>query len=659
MTRPLISLVSGTYNRLKLLKAMLNSFRSNLPLGMLYEIVIADGGSTDGTLEYLRSQSDVVLIEDGELKGAISAFTRAAFLAQGKYILIANDDIAFRDDSILPAIIHLEDNMDCGAVAFADNRPVPPYHGTDSYKVLHMPAIRNGQIDYVIYAQVGLFRKWLGDRVHWWQGEHDEMVGARTYGGDNCLSAHIWGYGFTVDPVKECVIDDTVVEDELRQINRNSGTSNSDADYYYGQWKTELKGPRLPDKILIEQLDKRAPRFFYMPIYEPGWQAQKDPVVGKRGLRDALSRAKNSKGEQCIVYEFDYMGVPENELYNQLLTLISQFNPDVILSQIQSSRPITASMIGEIKSRFGATWINWNGDQALGGLKSAEMMELIKYFDLQTMVSKDVASYYDANNIAWAYWQIGYEDPQGDLLEQLTDYYRRVGGSNVYNGREQWPIVFMASLRSDARRQLATTIERAGGRVFVPGDEYGTLYNFVAGKYIYQHSKIALSDNEFPQSIAFVSNRLMQILGAGGAVLFQQHVNGLDELLGLQAGVHYVEYSTPDELPALFKYWLGHEQERAAMAARALTFVQEYHSFDYRVKELLGFIKTKLGASKQLVDRVTLKYKGRNPSEQFGLGRGIGTQNEYVYQKGHHLMVHKLDLDGLLARYPGEWEVLE
>lgn len=658
--RPLISLVTGTYNRLKLLKAMLNSFRANLPPGMPYEIVVCDGGSTDGTLEYLRSQYDVVLIEDGELKGAISAFTRAAYKAQGKYILISNDDVWFKDDSVLPAIIHLEDNPTCGAVAFADNRPVPPYYTVAHYKVLKMPAIVQGKLDYVVYAQVGLFRKWLGDRVHWWEGEHGEMVGARTYGGDNCLSAHIWGYGYSVDEVSACIVEDTVIEDELRAINREAGKSTNDSNYYYGQWKTEVKGPRVPDKPTIPNLDTRAPRFLYLPIYEPGWQAQKDPVVGKRGLRDALARAKNAKGEQCIVYEFDYMGVPKSELYNQLLTIILQFKPTVILSQIQAAEPLTADMVGELKSRCNAVWINWNGDQAVGGLKSAEMMRIIDYFDLQTMVSKDVSDYYDGMGVKWAYWQIGYEDPQGDLLEQLNDYYRRIGQSNPYIHLPQnTPVVFLASLRSDARRKLAGIIDRAGGRVFVPGDEYGTLYNFVAGKYIYQHARIALSDNEFPDSYGFVSNRLMQILGAGGAILFQQHVHGLDELTGLQAGVHYVEYSTPEELPELFEYWLSHEQERAAMAARALAFVQEYHSFDYRVKELFGFIKTKLGASKQLVDRITLKYIGRNPADQFGLGRGIGTQIEYVHQKGHHLLVHKADLDGLLARYPGEWEIVE
>ena len=58
----MISLVSGTYNRLPLLKRMVASARqsaADLPL----EIVLVDGGSTDGTIAWCKSQPDIVLIE--------------------------------------------------------------------------------------------------------------------------------------------------------------------------------------------------------------------------------------------------------------------------------------------------------------------------------------------------------------------------------------------------------------------------------------------------------------------------------------------------------------------------------------------------------------------------------------------------------------------
>src|SRR5262245_40629500 len=103
-----ISIVTGTYNRLPYLQQMMQSVRQQMPIGLPAEFVICDGGSTDGTLEWLREQPDVKLIEHGELKGAIAAFTDAANAAQGKYVLIANDDVVFWPGSILRALVHLE-----------------------------------------------------------------------------------------------------------------------------------------------------------------------------------------------------------------------------------------------------------------------------------------------------------------------------------------------------------------------------------------------------------------------------------------------------------------------------------------------------------------------------------------------------------------------
>lgn len=72
-TEIVISAVTGTYNRLALLQKMVTSVRQSVG-GLLYEIILVDGGSTDGTLEWCRQQSDVMLIEQGKLLGAVEAF---------------------------------------------------------------------------------------------------------------------------------------------------------------------------------------------------------------------------------------------------------------------------------------------------------------------------------------------------------------------------------------------------------------------------------------------------------------------------------------------------------------------------------------------------------------------------------------------------------
>ena len=63
---PYVSIVTGTYNRIDSLKRMVKSVRSSVGLGIPYELVIVEGGSTDGSLEWLRKQPDVVLIEQGK-----------------------------------------------------------------------------------------------------------------------------------------------------------------------------------------------------------------------------------------------------------------------------------------------------------------------------------------------------------------------------------------------------------------------------------------------------------------------------------------------------------------------------------------------------------------------------------------------------------------
>ena len=60
----MISIVTGTLNRLELLKKVIEN---TVGSSNLIELVLVDGGSTDGTIEYLRSLNhpQIKLIEVG------------------------------------------------------------------------------------------------------------------------------------------------------------------------------------------------------------------------------------------------------------------------------------------------------------------------------------------------------------------------------------------------------------------------------------------------------------------------------------------------------------------------------------------------------------------------------------------------------------------
>ena len=63
---------------------------------------------------------------------------------------------------------------------------------------------------------------------------------------------------------------------------------------------------------------------------------------------------------------------------------------------------------------------------------------------------------------------------------------------------------------------------------------------------------------------------------------------GLEDLTGLKAGVHYMEWSTLADLQRQIKKWRAkrYDQKRADIAAAGRAFVHEHHSFDKRVAQL-------------------------------------------------------------------------
>lgn len=96
-----MSVVIGTYNRLEFLKSTIDTTRHELT-SINHEIIVVDGGSTDGTIEWLINQKDVISIiqhNRGEWQGrpierkSWSYFMNLGFrAASGKYICMLSDD---------------------------------------------------------------------------------------------------------------------------------------------------------------------------------------------------------------------------------------------------------------------------------------------------------------------------------------------------------------------------------------------------------------------------------------------------------------------------------------------------------------------------------------------------------------------------------------
>lgn len=545
---PLISVVTGTYNRLDHLQKMVESARASF-VGRL-EFVVVDGGSTDGTLEWCHLQPDVRLIEHGELRGAIPAFNDGFKAATGRYILVANDDIHFVGASITIAFAFLEAHPEIGIGAFYQDRSGKAWH------VERMPArTAAGQPTSVIYGQVCLAPREL---LLAWGGWGD--FGARTYGGDNYLSARCWEDGYQIAAIPEARIHDTTPQDDLRALNNPPQSGNHpDTAAYLAVYP---HGPQLPAEFKRREFTP-VYRILYAPIFEPGHARQHAQKVG---LRRALQRLG-------LVWEVDYVAG------DSILNVARLWQPDLALLQLHDANLFTPEQAAYLRRNCGKI-VNWNGD-VYDRSGDAHYCATLSQFDLHTVVNGDAVPRYAANGVKARYWQIGYE-PTGVGIEPTPE-------------TPCHDVIFMGNAYSPERKALGAFLRSLPHNVGIYGSGWPesngeTLYDFAAGCRLYRAAHIAISDSQWSDSAqGFVSNRLFQVLAAGGAVLFQQRFAGMSEMLGLHDGEHLVVWDTHEDLKVKIAAWLTNPDP--AIAQRGQREVLRNHSFEARLRELRAMLE--------------------------------------------------------------------
>lgn len=568
-----VSIVSGTYNRLNLLKDMVASIRRSVgTLG--YEIVLVDGGSTDGTDKWCAEQSDIKFIQQGKLLGGVRAFNEGAENALGRYVILANDDIEFLGIGIQIAVTFMDMHPTVGIGCFSQNRYGP------SYSVGMMPAIKNGKRVSVPYGQVCIVQRWLGDLVGWW-GDY-----LHTYAGDNELSCNVYELGFSVTEVPNARINDKVHKDILRDINNpnKSGEQHPDSAKWVAKWtKPEGLGPYIRPNPLIDLEIVTRPRLLYAPIYERGsWHGTQ--MRYKVGLRKALEK-------YFMVYESDYI----TNGCSSTVSLADASRPQVVLLQVHDERNFTIQAVDSIRKIVpNAVIINWNGDYHKETLLNEGYVRLMGRFDLATFVTTNYFELYRTKRVNPAYWQVSWEE-----CTHLP-----------VDNPEEYDVVFLGNCYSQARVDLGKVLtsipnlkftvyglgwERAG--IKSKGD---SLYDIPIQDKIYRSAKIAIGECQWPESIGYVSNRMFQELYAGSFIL-QQNIPQMTELMGFEDGKHMVVWHSFDELKHLISYWADdkHKTQREEIAKAGHEFALKYHSFENRVEELKGWIQKILSVKLQ------------------------------------------------------------
>jgi len=230
---PKLAVVFGTYNRLEFLKRAVTAIRNDIALLVPYKMVIIDGGSSDGSREFLKQQVDVDLIEqEGPLTGAVRAFNLGFAKCvdeQIPFVAHFNDDAEFASPRCLPTAIELlEQNPKWGEIAFAINT-WESHYGFDYC---------NG----VPYANFGVIRLACGMAVaraqgdttgkNWWNPIY------HTYAADTEFGVWLWKLGHRVHPVDSLRVNDLKADDALRASN-SGDKRDADSKLFWARWHNE------------------------------------------------------------------------------------------------------------------------------------------------------------------------------------------------------------------------------------------------------------------------------------------------------------------------------------------------------------------------------------------------------------------------------------
>ncbi len=239
---PKVSVVLGTYNRLPFLKTTIASVRASR-IAAPYEIIVVDGGSTDGTIAWLAEQRDVISIVqhnrhvvDGKSrrKRSWGYFMNLAFkCAEGRYICMISDDSVVHPGTIASAVLHFDretaNGRRLGGVAFYWRS----WPEEKQYRV-------GSTLGNKTMVNHGLFLREAVERVGWIDDRRYDF-----YCADGDLALKIWQAGYDIVACGEALLEHFEhVDAGVRQQNLTG--LDTDWSRYLDRWTGIYYNPAQP-----------------------------------------------------------------------------------------------------------------------------------------------------------------------------------------------------------------------------------------------------------------------------------------------------------------------------------------------------------------------------------------------------------------------------
>jgi len=572
-----VELVSGTYNRLQLLQRMIASARKSV--GRLrYRFILVDGGSTDGTIDWCKEQDDILLIEQGELLGAIKAYNAGCEAATGEYVVILNDDITVNGNSIVQGYNFMESHPECGQGAFGH---VYQRRGDKAKSEVRW----QGAYGY-LYGQCSIIRRELGELVGWWG------TGYRTYAGDTQLSLRLWECGWSVLRVVEASVTDYEFEDELRVVN-GKGASNVHPDTiaFQQRWKGRLPAVRDWIPAGYNRIWGKAARgtlkTVRFKITPPNWPE-----------RTALINVFKKYGEATQINQSDYSRKNGHAaLQKYAIDWVHRNKPDLILLQSHVPKNAVLPETARTMKRLcpDAVIVNWNGDCHFP--LSDFDISIARSVDLHLHISPTLYPEYLERGVGnVGYWPIGVETEFFEA-ERATNWTSQGPGPDViFLGALYGIGVFPeAKTRREAVHRLWTDDE-VSLKVYGPGwhqigiNTHPTWDRFLENAEAYANSAMALSISQASHLWGYTSDRLYNICASGCPALVQKF-EGMEEH-GFVDGETCIAWDGLNNMMDQVRYYLKPEnvdhRERIAIAGRQL--IKDKHTWDHRVPVLFDMI---------------------------------------------------------------------